>query len=369
MISETRIERFKCFKDQTIPFGKITVFAGNNGTGKSTVLQTLLLLRQAFTLGSLQDHQIPLNGDLIKIGTAMDALFAGSQEDTIAFTLVFNEYPDKKYIWTLQYEKEAPHQHFMNCTSNQTDLPSLGPFAPRFSYLMAERWGPRLTYPMSELPNEAMNVGVSGEYVAHCLAEFGQDTIVNSALALETDEGIINLSLENQTQLWMRKLIPDITFNVESIVKADRVRLEARFYGETTEYLRPTNLGFGISYSLPIIVAALMGEMNTMLLIENPEAHLHPAGQSQIGQFLAQAASFGLQVILETHSDHILNGVRIAVKDGTIGKDDVSILYFARGVKFEGNTIIKPRIYEDGGIDTWPEGFFDQFEKDLGKLI
>ena len=163
--------------------------------------------------------------------------------------------------------------------------------------------------------------------------------------------------------------MPDITFNVESIVKADRVRLEARFYSETTEYLRPTNVGFGISYSLPIIIAALMAETNTILIIENPEAHLHPASQSQIGQFLARVASLGIQVIVETHSDHILNGVRIAVKDGIIGKDDVNILFFARGAKFEGNMVIKPRIYKDGGLDNWPEGFFDQFEKDLEKLI
>jgi len=369
MISEIRIERFKCFEDQTIPFGKITVLAGNNGTGKSTVLQTLLLLRQAFTLGSLQNNQILLNGDLVKIGTAMDALFVRSLEDTISFTLVFSEYPDKKYVWILEYEKEVSQQHFMKCSSNQAKLPPLGPFAPRLSYLMAERWGPRLTYPMSELPREAMNVGASGEYAAHCLAEFGKDPIANSALALETEEGVINLSLENQTQLWMRKLMPDITFNVESIVKADRVRLEARFYSETTEYLRPTNVGFGISYSLPIIIAALMAETNTILIIENPEAHLHPASQSQIGQFLAQVASLGIQVIVETHSDHILNGVRIAVKDGIIGKDDVNILFFARGAKFEGNMVIKPRIYKDGGLDNWPEGFFDQFEKDLEKLI
>ena len=369
MISEIRIERFKCFEDLTVPFGNITVLAGNNGTGKSTILQALLLLRQAFISGSLKNKRVSLNGDLVKIGTARDALSVRSQEDTIVFSFVFNEEPNERYIWTLEYEKDASHQHSMKCNSNHKSIPPLGPFAPRLAYLMAERWGPRLTYPMSELPRDSMNVGASGEYTAHCLAEFGKDPITNSSLALVTEEGVKNLSLENQTQLWMRKLIPDIAFNVESIVKADRVRLEARFFNETMEYLRPTNMGFGISYSLPIVVGALMAESNTLLIVENPEAHLHPAAQSEIGRFLAQTASLGCQIILETHSDHILNGIRIAVKDGIIGKDVVNILFIVRGVKSEGNVMIKPKIYEDGGIENWPPGFFDQFEKDLEKLI
>jgi len=370
MISQIRIRRFKCFDDLTVPFANITVLAGNNGTGKSTVLQALLLLRQAHVSGSLISKRIPLNGDLVKIGTARDALSVRSQEDTVVFSIVFSQKPRTTYEWTLEYDKNASQEHFMKChSSHPTTVPGWGPFAPRLAYLMAERWGPRLTYPMSELPRRSMNVGTSGEYTAHCLAEFGKDPIANTALVLVTEDDVRNLSLENQTQLWMRKLIPDIAFNVESIVKADRMRLEARFFTETSQYLRPTNMGFGISYSLPIVVGALMAESNSLMIVENPEAHLHPAAQSQIGQFLARAASSGCQIILETHSDHVLNGIRVAVKDRVIAKDAVSILFFARGVRYEGNVASRPRVYDDGGIDNWPTGFFDQLEKDLEKLI
>lgn len=367
MISEMRIERFKCFSDQTISFGNISVLTGNNGTGKSTVIQALLLLKQAYDIGSIET-QIPLNGDLAKIGTAADALFVGSQEDTMIFTLVYREYPKQKYIWNLIYDKEAPNRHFMNC-SFHTLLDSSGPFIPPMTYLMAERWGPRLTYPMSELPREKMNVGPAGEFTPHCLAEFGQDPIPNPELALENEQGSTILTLENQTQLWMRTLVPGVSFNVESIIKADRVRMETRFFDETPKYLRPTNVGFGVSYSLPIVVASLMADNKTILIVENPEAHLHPASQSKIGYFLARASVFGLQVIIETHSDHVLNGVRVAVKEGVIPQDDASILFFVRGGKLEGNTVINPRMHRDGGIDQWPKGFFDQYEQDLDKLI
>lgn len=368
MIQELRIEHFKCFDDQVIPFGNITVLTGNNGTGKSTVIQALLLLRQADDVGSL-NSRIPLNGHLVNIGTASDALFVGSQEDTMSFSLVYSEFPEQIYSWLLKYDKEAPHQHFMDCSFVAKTSPNSGPFIPRLTYLTAERWGPRLTYPMSESPKEEMTVGASGEFTAHCLAEFGQDPITNPKLALPNEDGFINTTLLNQTQLWMRKLIPGVAFNVESIVQADRVRLETKFYAETNKYLRPTNVGFGISYSLPIIVSALMAENSSTLIIENPEAHLHPASQSQISQFLAKAASFGLQVIIETHSDHVLNGIRVAVKENIITEDKVGILFFTRGAAFEGNTMIKPKIYKDGGIDQWPEGFFDQLEQDLDKLV
>ncbi len=368
MIQEMRIERLKCFIDQIIPLGNITVLTGNNGTGKSTVIQSLLLLRQADEGGSLS-NRIPLNGHLVNIGTAADALFAGSQEDTISFSVVYSKWPDQTYSWIMQYDKEAPYQHFMNCSFITKIPPNLDPFIPRLTYLMAERLGPRLTYPMSDLPKEEMTVGSSGEFTAHCLAEFGQNPITNPKLVLPNEDGLVNLTLLNQTQLWMRKLIPGVVFNVESIVQADRVRLETRFYDETSKYLRPTNVGFGISYSLPIIVAALMAEEDGTLIIENPEAHLHPASQSQISQFLAKAASFGLQVIIETHSDHILNGIRIAVKENIIAEDKVSVSFFTRGVGFEGNNVNTLKIYKDGGINQWPDGFFDQLEQDLGKLI
>lgn len=369
MISHIRIERFKCFEDVSITFGKITLFAGNNGTGKSTALQVLLLLRQAFILGSLKNNELPLNGEIIKIGTAKDALFASAQEDSIALTISFGENPNQEIRWVFDSETENRAQYFMRGVSSGGDMPLSGPFASRFSYLMAERLGPRVIYPIAEIPDIQMHVGFQGEYTAHCLAKFGDKPIPNSKLALEIDAGAKNLSLANQTQLWMRKIIPGVAFNVEAITKADMIRLEVKIYGEQTEYLRPTNMGFGVCYTLPIIVAGLMAEPDTMLIIENPEAHLHPAGQSQIAQFLAKVAENGVQVVVETHSDHILNGIRISVKRNIIDHEDVHIQFFGRGKGLGSNIVEKPRIFKDGGIGHWPEGFFDQFERDLEELF
>jgi predicted ATPase len=100
-----------------------------------------------------------------------------------------------------------------------------------------------------------------------------------------------------------------------------------------------------------------------MLLVENPEAHLHPAGQSKLGRFLARVAGSGVQVVMETHSDHVLNGARLAVaNDRTLRARDMLVHYFG-----ESQTSVIS-VNEKGELDHWPMGFFDQIENDLGGL-
>jgi predicted ATPase len=107
-----------------------------------------------------------------------------------------------------------------------------------------------------------------------------------------------------------------------------------------------------------------MSKAGDVLICENPESHLHPEAQSRLGMFLARVADAGIQVILETHSDHILNGIRVAVKKGIINNIDVAINSFDRD-----HVVSHPKIDKNGRIDLWPEGFFDQIDMDLGELI
>ena len=100
---------------------------------------------------------------------------------------------------------------------------------------------------------------------------------------------------------------------------ADEVAAEALEAGldALADRMRPTNMGFGVSYALPVITAGLLAPAGSLLVVENPEAHLHPAGQSRVGRFLAHLAASGVQVVAETHSDHVLNGVRLAAVEAT----------------------------------------------------
>jgi predicted ATPase len=133
--------------------------------------------------------------------------------------------------------------------------------------------------------------------------------------------------------------------------------------GLLSEGIRPPNMGFGVSYALPIIVAGILATSGTLLVVENPEAHLHPAGQSRMGRFLGRVAGAGAQVIVETHSDHVVNGIRLAtVEDHTIGTDAI-VVYF-----FDDENPVTIEVTEKGGLTKWPPGFFDQLEDDLGRL-
>jgi predicted ATPase len=118
-----------------------------------------------------------------------------------------------------------------------------------------------------------------------------------------------------------------------------------------------------LSYALPIIVAGLTVEPGKILMVENPEAHLHPAGQSRIGNFLGLVASRGVQTIIETHSEHVVNGIRLAIaKHGQLSSD-LAIFHF-----FGQATVSSMSVSTTGALSRWPSGFFDQAEEDLAEL-
>lgn len=100
------------------------------------------------------------------------------------------------------------------------------------------------------------------------------------------------------------------------------------------------------------------------MIIENPEAHLHPRGQRKIGELISRAAAGGVQVIVETHSDHLLNGIRLSVKEKKINRNITRLNYFYREEK-EDKTFGKyyeykktsPQILDNGNLSNWPDGF------------
>ncbi|MEI8033748.1 MAG: DUF3696 domain-containing protein [Chlorobiaceae bacterium] len=368
MITALRIQNFKCFADTRLRFGSLTLLAGANATGKSTTIQTLLLLRQSHLRRTFDTGNLLLSGALTNVGTAGDVINQTVDSDEIAIELSAEGRPDRRFAftyrtadkssYTLQTEGVDPFPY-----NPIVYDPNINLFETQFNYLNAERIGPRLMYPMFDLQGDSINVGVHGEYAAHVLARYQDSLIACESLAHRNEAaGELSLKVEPQTRYWMRTFIPNFEIKVEELTSADQVRV--MLGTGTRELVRPTNIGFGIIYTLPIVVGALVAPAGSLLIVENPEAHLHPASQSQIGMFLARAAAAGIQVVIETHSDHVLNGIRRAVRHGVLQPEHVSILFFAGEGRVE-----TPEIYRDGGIDPWPHGFFDQMEKDLRELF
>ncbi len=122
-----------------------------------------------------------------------------------------------------------------------------------------------------------------------------------------------------------------------------------------------TQVGVGVSQVLPIIVAGLLAKPDTTLIIEQPELHLHPKVQSRLGDFFLSLTQLGKQCLIETHSEHIINRIRLRIAEGSKSSpwQEATKVYF---VQKDGSasSFREVSINEYGAIPDWPEGFFEE---------
>jgi predicted ATPase len=371
VIESLRLRNFKCFADATLALGALTLLSGVNGAGKSSVLQALLVLRQSWQQGLLGRGRLALNGDLVQLGTAQDALYGYAEEEQIKFDLTL----DGEHVvsFAFKYDKDAD---VLTGASSDTVIDSEKDlFSESFQYLCAERIGPRTSFMTSDfLVRERRQVGNRGEFTAHFLANFGKERVPPGPL-MRTDA--TSADLLAQVEAWLDFISPGTRIQVTSHRTMDAVQVGYQFVAgrDVTDVYRPTNVGFGLTYTLPILVAVLSASPGALLLIENPEAHLHPRGQARMGEMLALAASSGIQVVVETHSDHVLNGVRLAVHKGQLDPAKVALHFFERSVAHDvggdrpAHRVVSPRIDRRGRLDQRPDGFFDEWDKSLRELL
>ncbi|MGM3305029.1 AAA family ATPase [Anabaena sp. WFMT] len=366
MLSSLNLKNFKPFENQSFSLKPLTLLAGLNSTGKSSLLQSLLLLRQSSQQDDLLDRVgLALNGDLVSIGTAQDALFKRAKEDSMTLEIGINN--NMKGTWVFNYDRQADIMQVSSLSNADAEIYNSSLFTDNFHYLKAERIAPRNYFPMSDFQvKQHQQLGSQGEFTIHFLS-INEFKIIPHHQLLHPSAQSDNL--KNQVEAWLGEISPGTRVDLELHSTMDLANLQYSY--EDNNSYRSSNVGFGITYILPILVAILSATSDTLILLENPEAHLHPKGQSKMGQLIALAANCGVQIILETHSDHVLNGIRKAVRHHKLDAQKVQINYFERYLE-KGQPIteiITPRIYPDGGIDKWPDGFFDQAEKDLMDLL
>jgi|GEM_PF-2268100 len=241
----------------------------------------------------------------------------------------------------------------------------------RFFYVRSERMNPKDRYRSIESEDFGA-LGVDGENTLVFLDQFKHEKCPNTAIQHPTE---LDLSLIAQVNAWLREIRSGV--NIEVKPRREDQNFELRFVINHKEVpisnksLSPYNVGYGLTYVLPIVVALVASPPDSMVILENPEAHLHPRGQTKLGELCARAASGGVQVIVETHSDHLLNGIRLAVKRKLLSPDDTQVNYFRQELvdDFPATVVDTPKIDSDGRIDFWPEGFFDEIENTLFELL
>lgn len=358
MLNQINFKNFKCFSEIDIPLNMLNVFSGLNGMGKSTTIQSLLLIKQSIEQGFAPENII-LNGNYVNLGTGKDLLYENAENDDIEISIFNNK---QKYKLVINYDSKSDVLLLKQFDESLTEL-----FNCPFEYLNAERLSPKSIYPRSSYYIDSKSqLGIHGEYATHYLSKHQDD-----ALCWDSCDGKEN-SLKGAVQYWLNEISPNVKLNVSEIENTDLAQLGYYYTdnGKTNIY-RPENVGFGITYILPVIVAIIKAQPNSVLIIENPEAHLHPKGQRKMGELLSRCAANGIQVFVETHSDHVLNGIRISVKNDLINCDKVNFLFFSKTEKnnrFE-HIVENPKINMLGKLDYWPEGFFDEWDKALDEII
>lgn len=383
MITELTLKNFKCFQQaKSFNFSKLNLLTGINGRGKSSVLQSLLLLSQSSRKNDgLAD--LILNGDHIELGNFEDVknsdssrtedIVIGIKTKDLRFSQVvftFSEnFEDEFALKTAEinvFVEDREVRRFMKQGFSKPKAKvdsQILLFLEEIHYIGADRLGPIKFIEKKSLP-DFLSVGPRGENTINILANYQSERIqdIHDNLYLGKDANHIL----QQTIEWMNYVLEGASIKIEGKESSSSVLTMLLNNRRNAFNYKQTNVGYGYSYVLPIIVSGLIAEEGQILIVENPEAHLHPRAQSRIAEFLTRVSSCGVQVFIESHSEHILNGLRTSVlsKEVSVKNDNLAIHYFN-----EDFTSTELSMSVDGKISNWPIGFFDQQEIDLTTIF
>lgn len=376
MITELRLKNFKCLKDDFFSLSKINVFAGRNGIGKSSLLQSLLLIAQSLDDNGLL-KKVKINGAYLQLGTYGDIISKDSKDNKISIRLTSDDSPEGDFVeLILEEDKEPSYAKIADLRTPQIDssldVPSAntGKQDESLSYkaeasvdvtsalpplmqlqnvyfVSADRRGPVNS---QKLDASALlsNVGIHGENVLNVLYRGGEDLQMKVQNALTY--------VMKQSSLNVKDVNNDIQLFLDSVNDSDG--------------FKPMNVGFGYSYLLTILLTMLVAEPKSKVFIENPEAHLHPGAQSRLIDFLFKTAKEkNLQLFIETHSENVFNAIRRASLSGfgILPKEVKSYFFFDK----DANQLAYQEIEmeEDGSLNVFPADFFDQTRQELREIM
>lgn len=384
MIQSIELRNFKSIKEKYFPLRNLNVLLGLNGQGKSSFIQSLLLLRQS---DKLSKGELKLNGGengLVNIGTSRDALYQFSEDKQLSFILQFKNTDPYQMDFDYQIDADILKQknvgdaniNFITGNSHQAL------FNNDFQYLNAQRIEPKSTNIASHSNvMEANNLGKYGQYTAHYIELRGNEDVLfdnilhkgSATFDSFTNKQIIDKTLINQINLWLGEISPGVNVQTNK-VSSDIIILEYEFeqpnYGSTNKF-KPENVGFGISYALHTVTALLSARPGGLIIIENPESHIHPRGQAELGKLISLVAQNDIQIIIETHSDHILNSIRVCVKEEPSLKDKAILFYFKKIVdeQEQFTSVTNIEIDRNGTLSDHPKHLLDEWSNQLSKLI
>lgn len=326
MITKITMSLFKDVKHECLEMKPLTLLMGHNSAGKSSCIQAVLC-----TL-----YHCSFNAKLLL-----------AQQD-FSFDSLANKYENAKSYklkidftdGLIGYENAADGtEEVLNENGQLVDLEK------NVFYLGANRLG----YKEFEDVSLDFHVGTQGEYL---FGEYHQNKSkqVIEAMRVVPDSDTLAAHLN----YWLSYILDtEYTMDTEEVSKK-KVHVE---YGvDGLDGITPEQLGVGVSYLAKVLIMCLRSQRGDVLMIENPEIHLHPAACARLGEFLVYIAKAGVQLIIETHNEHIISMLQYSIYKGRFDCDDAVAYYkstptdsFLR-IDFDRNGKLSQDV---------PSGFFD----------
>jgi predicted ATPase len=424
MFTKLRIKNFKCLQDTgDLQIRPLTLLVGPNSSGKSSLLQMLLMLRQTVDSTDM-DNPLAANNGWVQMGAYPEFIYKGEYNRELEINLELTEFmplritreehgPRKLYVKavfcynrkTTQIELKEREISLDNETCERVVRRKGKKYSAVLSYLEREEqkeWrrddvrpikfydfgltlkrGEKLedirkTFPPVNLfrrPAFIIEREFRGLFYLGPLREFPKRFYVTSGQAPQDvgtrGERAVDVlwfshrsaskrvrKIEEEVRNWFRE------FGIAADMRLDHVG-RGNYYRvviidpATGVETNLADIGFGASQTLPIIVESFYAPLGSVILIEQPEIHLHPKAQSILGDLFIKAAGEAQRTfIIETHSEHILARVRRRIAEKRIGKENIAIYYFEP--TSDGTRIHEVTLNEQGQYESFPEGFFEE---------
>lgn len=324
MIQKIKIQNYKGIEDCSLNFRPLTILTGLNSTGKSSCFQSILsalyhtstnastiLENYDFSFESLRNKNVNAKELSVEIDCA---------DGFVTFSQNIDSVSGMQNTAQLDLEKNL-------------------------YYLCANRLG----YSDMETISPKYKIGISGEYIFGTFDKEKSEPVEKAFLKTTESE---TLSFHFN---WWLSYILNIKFEMQT-EKITPIKVKVTYKSDNIAQLSPGQLGVGVSYLAKILIMCLRAKKGDILMIENPEIHLHPAAQARLGEFFTNIAEGGVQLLIETHCEHLLNRIQYEIFKKKISNNDV-ILYYKKSNadQFESILFDKNGKYS---ID-FPSGFFD----------
>lgn len=442
MLKELTLKNFKLWKSiEAMQLAPITGLFGTNSSGKSSVLQALLLLKQ--TLES-SDRSLPLHlgreRDYVELGSFRDVIWAHKEDALLSFAFRWElaeelaikdpenptvqllrgdemrfvteiDSPDgeKLRVHRLGYQiggkdftltrKEKNNQYQLSPTQQEEgfnfirtpgrpwDLPAPFKFHgfpdQAITYYQNSAFLPDLQHELEEQFSRLYYLGPLREYPKRRYVWSGGEPVdvgrhgeraVDALLAARERKSYISRgprkhywTLDRMLAHWLKEMDLISGFSVDRIAKGESI-YEVRVQRmPDSASVSLTDVGFGVSQVLPVLVLCYYAKAGSTLLFEQPEIHLHPSVQSSLADlFIDVAQHRNIQIIVESHSEHLLNRLQRRMAEEEVCQDDLA-LYFCETGKDEAQ--LRPLETDSfGNIKNWPKDFFgDRFGETVAR--